>query len=241
MIQVINRALDILEVLSEDLTKEYGLKEIADRMSLNHGTCANIIKTLLLRGYIEKGKGYTLGPNAYYLTNNFSNKDELLKACTEPMQQLREELKESCIIAILKNNMRITLHKETSLHELQANTRDEKNAYQTATGRILLAFLEQNEKASFLKNYGLPGQMWKEAKNEKELSKELTKIRKEGWAINKADSSIIGIAVPVEIKGKVFASLGIYLPEIRFNAQIRTKFILALKKTAELISKHYTK
>ena len=49
MIQVIHRALNILELIARDRNKEYGLSEIADRLGLNHGTCANIIKTLVVR------------------------------------------------------------------------------------------------------------------------------------------------------------------------------------------------
>ena len=38
MIQVINRALNILEVIANNSDKELGLAEIADEVELNHGT-----------------------------------------------------------------------------------------------------------------------------------------------------------------------------------------------------------
>ena len=47
MIQVINRALNILEILAQEPDKEFGLSEIATAVELNAGTCANILKTLL--------------------------------------------------------------------------------------------------------------------------------------------------------------------------------------------------
>ena len=50
MIQVINRALNILEIIAHDHNKEWGLSEIANELELNHGTCANILKTLVQRG-----------------------------------------------------------------------------------------------------------------------------------------------------------------------------------------------
>ena len=64
MIQVINRALNILEIIAHDHNKEWGLSEIANELELNHGTCANILKTLVQRGYVEQmglKKGYKLG------------------------------------------------------------------------------------------------------------------------------------------------------------------------------------
>ena len=40
MIQVINRALNILEILAQEPDKEFGLSEIATAVELNAGTCA---------------------------------------------------------------------------------------------------------------------------------------------------------------------------------------------------------
>ena len=64
MIQVVNRALDILEFIAKDKNKIYSLTEIADALELNHATCANIIKTMVNRNFIDQighKKGYRLG------------------------------------------------------------------------------------------------------------------------------------------------------------------------------------
>ena len=64
MIQVINRALNILEILAQEPDKEFGLSEIATAVELNAGTCANILKTLVYRNYVEQSgtkKRYKLG------------------------------------------------------------------------------------------------------------------------------------------------------------------------------------
>lgn len=49
MIQVIHRALDILEYISQGPKKEFSLGEIAEYTGLNSSTYANIIKTLVKR------------------------------------------------------------------------------------------------------------------------------------------------------------------------------------------------
>ena len=62
MIQVINRAFDILEYIAKDPDKPKALGEIASDLDLNAGTCANIIKTMVARKYLEKidkQKGYS--------------------------------------------------------------------------------------------------------------------------------------------------------------------------------------
>jgi len=240
MIQVIHRALDILELVAKDRNKEFGLGEIADSLGLNHGTCANIIKTLVAREYIEqsgKKRGYKLGPKSYYLTGNYSNKKELLRVAIEPVKALCAKLNESCILAIVKDNMRVTLHKELSTHELQVvSSGEEKNVYLTATGRIILACMNSRDRDNFIQKYGLPNEMWAEIKNEDDLTSELKKIKEKQLAIHFDGKHIVGVGAPIYKNEEVVASVGIYLPEARFNYKEQEKIFSEIKKTAQQIS-----
>lgn len=240
MIQVLNRALDILELLSRNLDRELSLSEIAEPLHLNHGTCANIIKTMVNRGYIAKNKGYALGRQSYYLTNNFSNETEIVKYAVNPMKNLSNTLKESCILAIVKNNSRITLHKETFIQELQVNALDEKHVYHTATGRLLLAYMEPISRNAFINTYGLPDAMWEGIDCERVLIEELQRINKAGYATHHDESNIVGVAVPVFHKKRTVASLGVYLPESRFIDTMNDRVLESLKETAKLISDNIT-
>lgn len=240
MIQVIHRALDILELVAKDREKEFGLGEIADNLQLNHGTCANIIKTLVVREYIEqsgKKRGYKLGPRSYYLTGNYSNKKELLRIAVEPVKSLRAKVNESCILAILKDNMRVTLHKELSTHELQVVTSgEEKNVYLTATGRIILACMDPADRDRFIQKYGLPNEMWSEIKDEEDLILELKKIKEKQLAIHFDGAHIVGVAAPIYKNEEVVASVGIYLPVARFTYKEQERIFYEIKKTAQQIS-----
>ncbi|PPL04337.1 transcriptional regulator, IclR family [Parapedobacter indicus] len=227
-----------MEVLSLNTDQEIGLRQIADQLKLNHSTCANILKTLILRGYVEKEDGnYQLGPKAYYLTHNFSNKRSLLEAAKPHLKALQTEINESCILAILKDNLRVTIHKETSEHELQANTRDEKHAYLTATGRVLIATMSVQEREAFIQQYGMPGDMWSEAKHHTDLLGLLEKIKNDQMALHHAESDIAGVAVPVFQQGKPQGSIGVYLPISRFKNEKKEAIIAALKQTAERINR----
>lgn len=238
MIQVVNRALDVLEVLSQNIDKEIGLRHIADQLKLNHSTCANILKTLITRGYVEKDQtNYRLGPKSYYLTHNFSNKRSLLEAVKPHLKALQAEINESCILAILKDNTRITLLKETSEHELQANTRDEKNAYLTATGRILIACMSAEERERFIQLYGMPGDMWPEIGNKKELLQVLDDIKRDQIAIHHAESDVVGAAIPLFQHGHPQGSIGVYLPVSRFIPEKRERIIAALRTAVERIDR----
>ena len=65
MIQVIHRALNIMEYVAADPDRPKELGDIAEGLKLHAATCANIIKTLVTRQYLvklEKQKGYLIGP-----------------------------------------------------------------------------------------------------------------------------------------------------------------------------------
>lgn len=235
MIQVINRALDILEFLKKNESRQLSLSEIADHFELNHSTCANIIKTLIIRGYVEKSSGYTLGPNAIALGNYGTTPVNVIDIAKLYLKSLKNNTNESCILAILQDNLRVTVHNELTEHELQAVTRNEKNAYLTATGRILIANLNKSERNRYIKKYGLPGNMWPDVKDEKDLNLQLDKIVFDKIAFHFADSDIVGIAVPIFNNKIIEASLGIYLPVSRFTETNKEKLIQQLKNTAAII------
>jgi len=241
MIQVLNRAFDILEYVARERDKKSGLAEIADSLGLNHSTCANIIKTMLSRDYIEQmGRrgGYVLGSKAYYLTGNFPFKKELISISAGPMKDLRNKLNEGIILAIIQNNKRILLHEERSSHELQVVNLKEKEVYRTSTGRIILACMSTPEQESFIKKYGIPDkESWPEIEDKEDFFNELNKIKKKQIAVHVAKSNIVGIAVPIFLRNAAIASLGIYLPEIRFTEVMQKNIYKELPDTAEKIMK----
>jgi DNA-binding IclR family transcriptional regulator len=241
MIQVIHRALDILELVAADRSRLYTLSEISGKLKLNNATCANIIKTLVNRGYLEqegRKTGYRLGSMSYLLTGNYSHKKELLEAAIDPMNALSSSLNEGCILSVLKDNFRILLHEIKSTHELQVINKKEKEAYLTSTGRMILACLEDKEQQDYIRKFGLPTpEVWSGIEDEEDLLMELLKIRKKQMATQKSKAQIVGVAVPIFMNGKVIASLGIYLPETRYTTSMQERVVDELKNAADLINK----
>jgi DNA-binding IclR family transcriptional regulator len=240
MIQVLNRAFDILEILARQPEKEKSLTEIADTVELNHGTCANILKTLVQRKYVEQvghKKGYLLGPMAYNLTNNKSYKKDMVEAAMPFMQALTEKLNENSLLAILKDGKRLVLFDMQSNHDLLVRTSKEKPVYESSTGRLLLAYQEEDGIGKFIEKYGLPSaEVWEESATEEGLRATLKRIKKDGFAMQISPKQIVGIAVPL-FKDNIFvASLGVFLPESRFKGEFKKKVMDELKNTAKQIN-----
>jgi len=241
MIQVINRALDILEFIAKEPDRPRSLSEIAEKLELNSGTCANIIKTLVTRKYIEKldkKKGYCLGAKSYGLTGNEGYKKDLTEAAKEVLELLTKKINENSLLAVLDQDMRREIVRVMSTHPIQASTASEKRAYDSSSGRALIAMLSDAELEKFIKQYGMPKKgEWEGVKDEKTLMQQIIKIRDQGYATQLTSGNIVGLAVPVYKSDKVIASLSVYMPQFRYTKSNKSEVIDLLKQASKNISK----
>ena len=241
MIQVINRAFDVLEYLSVASAQPRLLGEIADAVQLNHGTCANILKTMVDRDYVDQvgpKKGYCLGQNAYRLTDNTAFQTTIQTAAHREMVQLTRHLDESCLLAVMKGDQRLLIHRELCGQALQVQTPPEKHVYDSASGRLLVAMLSDTELDKFTVRYGLPTTAyWSDATHPQAFMDHINRIRATECAFQESGRQVIGYAVPIRRFGKVVASLSLYLPAYRHTPGKATEVQVALRQTAEVINR----
>ena len=241
MIQVIHRAFNIMEVIAQDNEKEWGLSEIANSLGLNHGTCANILKTLVQRGYVEQAglkKGYKLGYMTYQLTNSNGYSMELVNTAKILMDGFRDEINETVILSVVKSNKRVLIHEALCSHEVQVRTTPESTVYRATTGRMILAHYSPKELNDFIEKAGLPSKEdWPEISSKSELVQALNEIRKKNIEITWNNHHVVGLATPIFKKNKIIASLGVYLPDIRFSKTEKKHIVKEMLKVTESINK----
>jgi DNA-binding IclR family transcriptional regulator len=246
MVLVIIKTFDILELVAARNRQGVTLTEISNELQINQATAANIIKTMVSKSYLEhigKKKGYRLGPAAFRLTNEVPYGQELVNAAKDIMEELTSKLNESCILGALRNNKRYVLHVVKSNQEIQVQVRTDRNAYETASGRLLLAYLSEKALENFLQQNGLPDKkLWKEAGTLKGFHESLAKIKKEEIAISHlVDRHVRGFAVPVFAHGKAVAGLSVFLPDYRYSFSRHKLIIKSLKESSRKISQHLNK
>tara|TARA_R110002049_G_scaffold14039_1_gene60024 strand:+ start:1697 stop:2431 length:735 start_codon:yes stop_codon:yes gene_type:complete len=242
MIQVIHRALDILELILKNNNKGMPLREIADSLHLNHSTCANILKTLTSRKYLVKSttdRNYKIGPMLISMMSDNSQSYKLIRAAESPMRELSKLTNECCMLGMLKDNIRITLHEELVEHDLNVISKREKPAYQTSSGRVILAYLSEVDRMKFVKEHGLPiKDVWPEVRDINSLMLELDNIRENKFAKQVSASHVLGLAVALVQENGFIAALGIYLPEVRFTGERESVIVKALFSAQKSIYKN---
>lgn len=241
MVQVLIKAFDILELVSLRKGHPISLTEISDELQINQATAANIINTLVFKNYLEhigKKKGYRLGLSAYRLTNAVAYEQDLVNAAREPMAQLTAKLNESSILGILQNQKRFILHVENANQDIQVQIRSERNVYETASGRLLLAYLSEKELDRFVQINGLPNDdLWFEATTLSGLKLTLSHIRKIGIAKTHINlSHLKGFAVPIYNHEKVVAGLSVFVPEYRCSPDKEVEIVSSMIETSKIIS-----
>lgn len=246
MVLVLLKALDILELISREEGKALTLTEISSALKMSQPTAANIINTMVSRGYIEhvgKKKGYKLGPSSFRLTNEVAYEKELVAASEKEMKKLTSQINETCLLGVLRNQKRYTLFVTNSNQEIQVQVTSERNVYETASGRILLANISDAERERFIQNNGLPDQnLWPNTSNVSLLNSSLNEIKANKFVKTYLmQRQVIGFAVPIKKTGKTIAALSIFLPEYRCNVDKEIAILSALKNASNLITKQLEK
>lgn len=240
MIQVIHRAIDIVEYVAKDNTQPKLLGNIAKDLNLNSATCANIIKTLVTRGFLKKAvkeKGYLLGSAISEIANGTFGFKDLLAVADVEMEKALKILNENSLIAFLKENKRIILHKKVCTQAIQVVTPDEKEAYDTSSGRLLVAMLSDKDLMKYLKKYGLPAKnVWPCANSKENFLAQIEEIRTKGYALIEDSVQVVGIATPIYRNGKIIASLSIYIPSFRFDEKIKQEMMSSAVSLSKKLS-----
>ena len=197
------------------------------------------------KGYLEhigRKKGYRLGSAALRLTTDVPYGQDLVNAARDVMEQLTAKVNESSILGSLRNGRRYILHVVNSNQEVQVQVRTDRNAYETASGRLLLAYLPERELERFIHQNGLPDKtLWKEASTLKSLDVVLGKIRKEGLVMTQLNNRHVrGFAVPVFAEEKAVAGLSVFLPDYRYTVAKQKLIVQSLREASQAITKQLT-
>jgi DNA-binding IclR family transcriptional regulator len=246
MIQVIVRAINILEYVATYDTEPALLHKIAEHVGLSQPTTANIVKTLLEKNYLEhlgRKKGCRLGIAAYQLTGNPSYQQNLIVAAKEPMEELTQQLNETSILATIRNNKRVILYQVECNQVLKVNAIMITDVYNASTSRLLMAYLPAKELNSLIKSIGLPTKknIWPGAETRIGLDNALKKIREEEFVQTISVYHTVGFAVPVYKNKEVVAALSVFVPQSRYTDSHKEKIAKLIRRASKKVTERLEK
>ncbi|WP_187262096.1 IclR family transcriptional regulator [Pontibacter beigongshangensis] len=221
----LEKGLDILEYLA---LKAIPLSqtEIAIGINRNPNEIFRMLVSLEARGYINReeisGK-YKLSLKLYNLSHRHSPVDEIRAAAQYPMYQLAGLLKQSCHLSVLYQNQLMVIHQAKSPSPIALSI-EEGSLFPlllTASGRVLLAYMEQEERQTVLKENEL-FQSYSKLQQKKflQLLDQIRETGQHGEASN-LSKGVTDIVAPIGNKGTgVVAVLAVSILTTEYNEDI---------------------
>ncbi len=202
----LHKTFDILEYVVLQNGRNVTPSDAADAVGLNLATCTRIMGELVARGYlikVSRKEGYLPGPMSVSIGTRSHPYERLARASAEPVRQLAEELRCQVNLAVLCGERRIMLCYHSGSAAFRPWDRFSfDDHWVTATGRLLIASLDDREARKITVSIGL-----------KPYPKEiLDKIRSDGFTIFQEGAlSIIGHLI--RIPGYPAAAFGFGVPK----------------------------
>lgn len=224
-VQSVDRAIDILEVLSQ-AGREMQLREIAEAVGLNVSTCHHLINTFVARGFVGRNpynRAYFLGHRILELSNARVQQFNLVERAMPELRRLNEASWETVHLAVMQGIELVTLTKIDSLHAVRVGTDNVGKAsamHATATGKAVLAWLPEHEMERVVATSGLTRFTPRTCTSFDDLKEELRHVRRRGFASDDEEFQpgvfCIGCAVRDGVGG-VIASISCSMPKTRAN------------------------
>lgn len=233
-VMAVKKALDLLETLHLGASPHEGmqLSEIARQMGMHANSARNILKTMIVCGYVEQNavSRYLPGPKCRQMgsLNRLTSGGgaSLVKGV---MEAFTERTGEAGVYTTLLGGRRVvvsTIDPKRAVKVDRASI-DSENIYKRPTGRIMAAYASPAELEQIIAIHGMPGASWDGISDKAALKAALAELREKGECVMPPEGEIVGIAVPVLDKdGSLLGSAGCYAPLFRCPEE-KVKEILA--------------
>lgn len=202
------------------------MQEICSALDLNRTSAYHIISTMCSEGFVmrnPKSKNYSPGLEIFHLSQ--FNKDAIasnfFKAAEETLEEIVAEIDETTCIYIRKNFHAYCVDGKEGSKRIKAslNMGETIPLHATATGKVILAHLSEDELTEYLALEGLKRYQKKTIADEASLKKALAEVEKQGYAteFEEYEELINAVAVPLMLKGRANAVLVVVGPVLSLN------------------------
>lgn len=243
-IKVLNKSLSILETLLQQ-GSAMNMTEISEKLGLYPSTIHRILDTLKHWGYVEQDPNtqkYQLGLKLLELGMAKLHQIDLVKEAHPFLKELVNKCNETVHLGVLEDGEVLYLAKEESSQTIRMCSYVGKRAplHSTALGKVLLADLSEEERRKILEQKGLSRITEKTITDKEELEKELNRIKKQGFALDRGENEkdVYCIAAPIKnYQGEVIAAISISSPVYRIDINKQNHLKEALIEIIKKISK----
>jgi DNA-binding IclR family transcriptional regulator len=217
-IEAVEKALDVLEAFSG--SEELSLSETCRRVGMSKSRTFRLLRTLLERGYLERGSDdarYRLGAKLFERVSGVGR--DLRQLALPYMRRLHEQFNETVNLGILRGDdvLYIDILETSRPFRMMATVGCCMPAVSTAMGKAMIAHRRGETDAG-------PGRIANPGGGASQIparERELSRVRQRGYAIDDEDNEpgvvCIGAAV-LDASGRAVAAISVSGPPYRIKA-----------------------
>jgi len=224
MVKSADRVLLILELIAR---RKGGLKhtEIADSLKIPQSSLSKLLATLVANEYLtfdKENKRYRLGPQILTLSTRYLSDLDVVRFAQPAIDDLAYRTGESASLAIKKGTEAMFVCKQESSQAIipRLGIGERVPLYATAVGKVLLAYLPEEELDRFIKSVELAPLTEFTITDPRSLLRELRLIRKRKIAYSREEQikGLFAMAAPIfDLTNRVVAGMTVVTPKVRFN------------------------
>lgn len=241
-IEVVGRALDVLEVFLDEQNPQLSLKDIAGHLNQSMNTAFRLLYTLAEHGYIVKtNKMYRLGSKLLDLSNAELRNTDLVAITGPHMDALRERFGETVNLGVMLDAQirYIDVRQSLERFRLAETVGDSDPLHCTALGKAILAFLPPSTAHQLLRARERRRVTEYTITSLSVMRTELQRTRERGYALDLQESTLGGFCIAVPILDETdhpVAAISIAGPYVRFNEAHVRAVVAALRDVAATVS-----
>jgi DNA-binding IclR family transcriptional regulator len=210
------KAFDILACFTAE-TPQLRVIDLTKRLKMTQSNISRLLGTMAAYGYVEKDEStgcYQLGSSIITMSSIALNSIELRKQALPELFALEQKYGISANLAILKNNsMYYLAHVDSrSAPRMYTMVGYTNPLHCTAIGKVLLAFMPENDRKQIIAETGLPAYTHNTITDEEKLLAELEEVRRKGYSKEWGEHAIASSCVAAPIRdrtSKVIAGLSV--------------------------------
>jgi IclR family transcriptional regulator, acetate operon repressor len=230
------RALSILDLFSSE-RRPLGVKDLHQLLALPKPTVSRLSSVLERFGYLtRRGGTYVLGPKLFELGSLFARQDGLVEISRLPLEEATADTRQTSCLGVLKGPdiVHVVVVPSVSPVHYVTNVGSLAPAHSTGLGKALLAQLSSDAFEFQMSQLVLKRYTPNTIVDAQRLRKEISTIRRRGYAIDDEETAIglkcVAMAVSLAPMGAVAISFS--GPAADFTDQRIAQYVHRLGQTA---------
>src|ERR1700754_3576623 len=220
----VDNALWLLQLVAE--RQELRVSEAADLLGVARSTAPRLLSALRRRDFLMQDRPngvYRPGPALHAIGMVAISRLDIRRIAQPVLEQLRDKTQETASLAVIEGTMIrfVECYEGTSTVRIGSRAGVVRYAHASAVGKAILAALPDSEIERRYPGEELPAPMPASITSRHELMRELTQIRRQGYALNWEESSdgVAAVAVAVrDASGIPLASISVAVPSMRLGS-----------------------